>query len=321
MEEVSKHEQLFVLMDANARTGRREKGQVGSKDSKILGAYGRDTLNDNGELLLSFANNHDLALVNTFFSTPKGGVSHTFNGRGKTRIDYILTRQRDHKFVRNVTVHPQPSFLPISDHNIVSAPVKLLGHFARNRRLRASAKKSPVDRRRPVTDPQLRQEVATAVGRHLRANPPGDSSVDDVEAAFAAVIMRTAEMVIPPQERRIPGRGWSGDARTEAELQAATDAMHTAWQRLRMDTRDAQLRRAVRKACNWLKRCEVQQSFVSSSATSLSWRNNCAWGISTDSSKTSNRCNWRRQRRWNHSASVTRKEDCCATKGASARGG
>ena len=80
VEEVPKHEQLFVLMDANARTGRREKGQVGSKDSKILGAYGRDTLNDNGELLLSFANHHDLALVNTFFSTPKCGVSHTFNG-------------------------------------------------------------------------------------------------------------------------------------------------------------------------------------------------------------------------------------------------
>ena len=75
VEEVPKHEQLFVLMDANARTGRREKGQVGSKDSKILGAYGRCTLNDNGELMLSFANNHDLALVNTFFSTPKGGNS------------------------------------------------------------------------------------------------------------------------------------------------------------------------------------------------------------------------------------------------------
>ena len=75
VEEVPKHEQLFVLMDANARTGRRKKGQVGSKDSKILGAYGRDTLNDIGELLLSFANNHDLALVNAFFSTPKGGLS------------------------------------------------------------------------------------------------------------------------------------------------------------------------------------------------------------------------------------------------------
>ena len=206
VEEVPKHEQLFVLMDANARTGRRETGQVGSKDSKILGAYGRDTLNDNGELLLSFANNHDLALVNTLFSTPKGGTSHAFNGRGKKRIDYILTRQRDRKFVRNFRVHPQPSFLPISDHNIVSAPVKLFGHFARNSRLRASAK-PPVDRRRLVTDPQLRQEVATTVGRHLRANPPGDRSVDDVEAAFAATIMRTAELVIAPQERRKPGRG------------------------------------------------------------------------------------------------------------------
>ena len=206
MEEVPKHEQLFVLMNDNTRTGRKEKEQVGSKDSKILGAYGRDTLNDNGELLLSFANNHDLALVNTFFSTPKGGISHTFNGRGKKRIDYILTRQCDRNFVRNVTEHPQPSFLLISDHNIVSTPVKLLCHFSRNRRLRTSTK-PPVDRRRLVTDPQLRQEVATAVGRHLRANPPGDSSVDDVEAAFAAVIMRTAELVIPPQERTRLGRG------------------------------------------------------------------------------------------------------------------
>ena len=30
--------------------------------------------------------------------------------------------------------------------------------------------------------------------------------------------------------------------------------MHTAWQRLKMNTRNAQLRRAVRKACHWLKR-------------------------------------------------------------------
>ena len=78
--------------------------------------------------------------------------------------------------------------------------------------------------------------------------------MDDVEAAFTAAIMQTAELVIPPQERRRPGRGCSGDARTEAELQAATDAMHTAWQCLKMDTRDAQLRRIVRKACNWLER-------------------------------------------------------------------
>ena len=58
VKEVPRHEQMFVLMDANARTGRRGKGWVGSKDNKILGSYGRDTFNDNGELLLSFANNY-----------------------------------------------------------------------------------------------------------------------------------------------------------------------------------------------------------------------------------------------------------------------
>ena len=150
--EVPRREQLFVLMDANARTGKREKGGVGSKDNKIIDAYGQNTLNDNGELLVSFANNHDLAIVNPFFSTPKGGVSHTFNGRGEKRIDYILTRQRARKLVQNVTVHPQPFFLPILDHNIVSVSVKLLGHFAGNRRLKVSAK-LPVDHRRLVTDP------------------------------------------------------------------------------------------------------------------------------------------------------------------------
>ena len=72
-----------MSIDANARTGRREKRQVGSKDNKILGAYGRDTLNDNGELLLSFANNHDLALVNTFFS-PKAVHHILATGEAKT---------------------------------------------------------------------------------------------------------------------------------------------------------------------------------------------------------------------------------------------
>ena len=114
------HEQLFVLMDANARTGRRGGGKLGSEECKVLGAYGRDTLNDNGEGLLSVSANLELARLNTFFSTAKNAISHTFNRRGKTFFDCILTRQRDSKLVRDVTVHPQPSFIPISDHNIVT---------------------------------------------------------------------------------------------------------------------------------------------------------------------------------------------------------
>ena len=82
-------------MDANARTGRRGEGKLGGEECKALGAYGRDTLNVNGERLLSFSANHELALLNTFFGTAKNAISHTFKGRGRKCIDYIPMRQRD----------------------------------------------------------------------------------------------------------------------------------------------------------------------------------------------------------------------------------
>ena len=60
-------DRLVVMMDANARTGVR---QVGS-DPKVLGAYGRDTLNGNGRRLLGLAADNRLSIANTFFCTPK----------------------------------------------------------------------------------------------------------------------------------------------------------------------------------------------------------------------------------------------------------
>ena len=121
-----------MLMDANARTGRRIEGES-LQNEGILGTYGSDELNDNGKLLLSFATDNKLAIMNTFFSTRKGGVSHTYNGvigsrtSDFNRIDYVLTRQVHRRRVRNVVVHPQPA-LPAkadSDHNMVTAAVDL----------------------------------------------------------------------------------------------------------------------------------------------------------------------------------------------------
>ena len=63
-------EYVFVLTDANARIGKRGEGR-GGVDSKVLGAYGRDMLNENGKLLLGFAEDNKLVLLNTFFSPQK----------------------------------------------------------------------------------------------------------------------------------------------------------------------------------------------------------------------------------------------------------
>ena len=248
VKEVSEHEQLFVLMDANARTGRRGGRKLGSEECKVLGAYGRNTLNDNGARLLSFSANHELAFLDSFFSTAKNAILHTFNGRGKNVLTtfsqgsetenscgMLLCTPNRHSYLSLITTSSQPIH------------VKLLGRFARNRPVREAKGRPPIDRRRLTNDPHLRQEVATVIGDHLKAFPPSGSSVDDVETAFTTAILQTAEQVAPPRTPRLPARGWRGDAQEKAEIGMATAARRAAWKWQRADTQNNQLMRAVRR--------------------------------------------------------------------------
>ena len=88
---VPAREYIFGLTDANARTGKRGEGG-GEADSKVLGAYGRDKLNENGKLLLGFTDNNKLALLNTFFCTPKSGEYFLLHPQ-KWRVLYVPKRQ------------------------------------------------------------------------------------------------------------------------------------------------------------------------------------------------------------------------------------
>ena len=97
--------------------------------------------------------------------------------------------------------------------------------------------------------------------------------------------------------------------------------MHTAWQHLRMDTRDAQLRRAVRKACNWLKRVRSAAVVRFFERHVVELEKQLRMGDQNGFFQNIKSVQLEETRRWNHSASVTRKEECCATKGVSARGG
>ena len=81
---VPAREYVFVSTDANVRTGKRDEGG-GEVDSKVLGAYGRDVLNENGKLLLDFTENNKLALLNTLFFTPKSGVSYKFQSANRSK--------------------------------------------------------------------------------------------------------------------------------------------------------------------------------------------------------------------------------------------
>ena len=158
---VPAREYVFVFTDANARTGKRSEGG-GETDSKVLGAYGRDKLNENGKLLRDFAEDNKLAPLNTFFCTPKSGVSYTLQShdrsKGQAHLDYILTKQADRRLIRCVNVRRPPLEAPETDHNLVYAKVRIPHRSAPNRRKRDSTKETPklADLRRLMTDPNLR---------------------------------------------------------------------------------------------------------------------------------------------------------------------
>ena len=105
-----------------------------------------------------------------------------------------------------------------------------------------------------TTDPQLRERVATAIGAHLQALPSRETSVDAQEPAFTTAVLQTAAALVPRQKRTTLGRGWSGDAQTEAELRRALDERRMAWLRLESDKRNSQLRREVRRASKEVRR-------------------------------------------------------------------
>ena len=67
---VPAREYVFVLTDANARTGKRGEGG-GEADSNVLAAYGRDKLNENSKLLLAFADDNKLTLLSIFLHSYK----------------------------------------------------------------------------------------------------------------------------------------------------------------------------------------------------------------------------------------------------------
>ena len=97
VEKTSAKDDLYVLIDGNARLGKRLPDcDQAMKD--IVGNFGRDILNDNGQRLLQLCSDTELAINNTFFLK---GFTHTFEGPSRKNaakshwcIDYVLTRQR-----------------------------------------------------------------------------------------------------------------------------------------------------------------------------------------------------------------------------------
>ena len=259
----------FVLIDTDDRTGVR----LGEEGCKVVGANGRDARvsDSNGTSLLRFAGDHKLALVNTFFSVPKGCTSRTFNGTrpaNRKRIDYIITRQPHHKVVRNITVQLQPRtdsdhnivcvqlpgrFGTDSDHNIVCARVQLPGRFARNRKQRAPTEPKSIGRRTIASDTDQRKRLIQLVASQLTQTGLGGTVGEKVDT-----LLRSAEEVMPGQIRQSRISGLFESKVMYAEFEEAWTEREGVRKAVLGTLSGGSAFRALRKACGKLR--EIMQA-------------------------------------------------------------
>ena len=252
MASVPAREYVFVLTDANARIGTSGEGG-GEADSKVLGAYDRDKLNKNGKLLLGFAEDNKLALPNTFFCTPKSGVSYAFQSanrsKGQARLNYILTKQADRRLTHCVNVRRPPLEAPKSDRSLVYAKVRIPRRSAPNRRKRDSTKETLklVDLRRLITDPNLRFQVANAM---VDALPPipDVTCISNIGTDMADVMLSTAAELVPRSKCPRAAQGWCAGPGVEAEINAAWQQREEARRHLRAEPHSSNLRKVVKMA-------------------------------------------------------------------------
>ena len=219
----------------------------------MLGAYGGDKLNENGKLLLGFTEDNKLALLNTFFSTPKSGVSYTFQSanrsKGQARLDYILTKQVDRRLTRCVNVRRPPLEAPESDHNLVNAKARIPRRSAPNRSKRDSTKETPklADLGRLMTDPNLRCQVANAMVDALPPTPDG-TCIGDIATDMADFMLSTAAELVPRSKRPRRARGWCAGPCVEAEMNAAWQQIEDARRNLRAEPHNSNHRKVAKMA-------------------------------------------------------------------------
>ena len=159
-----------------------------------------------------------------FFRTPKRGISYTFKGsntgKGRYRLDSILTRWTDRKLVRNISVRRPPPGKRDYAHNLVYAKIRLRGRFAPNRRMRTHApRRRTADLERLMADPEL-GTVAVQAAFPLDPLPTHATATDMAADLSKILISAAADTALHERNQRGP-HGWCANAKAKAEIHTA----------------------------------------------------------------------------------------------------
>jgi exonuclease III len=93
VDKYSKSDSLIISGDLNARVGNQPIPNV-------VGNYGEDCINKNGQILREFASFDDLKITNTFFRKKEIYKYTRGSQRSKSIIDYFIVNRRFKKLVK-----------------------------------------------------------------------------------------------------------------------------------------------------------------------------------------------------------------------------
>ena len=96
---VGENDMLVIGGDFNGHVGKEANGYQG-----IHGGFGYGARNVEGERILEMGAALDMVVCNTFFKKQDSRLITYTSGPSKTQIDYILVRNTDKKFVKDVKV-------------------------------------------------------------------------------------------------------------------------------------------------------------------------------------------------------------------------
>lgn len=108
--------EIIILGDMNSRTGSKTRDDV-------IGQYGEQTVNDNGQRLITLCRQNDLRITNGFYPH-KRIHKYTWTKQSqnlKSIIDYLIVRQKTNFRIYDVRVHRGPTCG--SDHYLLKAKI------------------------------------------------------------------------------------------------------------------------------------------------------------------------------------------------------
>lgn len=108
--------EIIILGDLNSRTGSKVQ-------DKVVGQYGEQTVNDNGQRLITLCEQNDLKITNGYYPH-KEIHKYTWTKPSqnlKSIIDYLIVQQKTNLKICNVRVHRGPTCG--SDHYLLNAKI------------------------------------------------------------------------------------------------------------------------------------------------------------------------------------------------------